>query len=92
MVRSAARLGHGDLGVNRKRVEALRQRLDGAAGEFELLGQPAGELEALRWIVGVCKTAGVADSVETLVVERCLGEVSGFSRAHRSRYSPRHRG
>jgi uncharacterized protein (DUF1499 family) len=26
-VRSASRLGHGDLGVNRARIEALRQRL-----------------------------------------------------------------
>lgn len=27
-VRSASRIGHGDLGVNRARVEAIRQRLD----------------------------------------------------------------
>ena len=30
-LRSGARLGHGDLGVNRKRVETLRQTLDQAS-------------------------------------------------------------
>lgn len=29
-VRSASRVGHGDLGVNRRRVEALRSRLSGS--------------------------------------------------------------
>ena len=29
-VRSASRLGHSDLGVNRKRIEAIRARLDQA--------------------------------------------------------------
>ena len=32
-VRSASRLGHSDLGTNRRRVEAIRQQFGGGAGQ-----------------------------------------------------------
>ena len=44
-VRSASRLGYGDLGVNRRRVEELRSRLaaEGVLRKGDFDPQPAGE-------------------------------------------------
>jgi uncharacterized protein (DUF1499 family) len=85
-VRSASRVGHSDLGVNRRRVEAVRRAFAAAGpppGQAEDGGQvprlpppstlPAAEQEAIRLVVETQLGAFACDDAETAFAQASPG-------------------